>query len=48
MVVKETERPLIGQMPVTVTAGGDGRAVAQEMGAEVMRRIRAAQRGGKL
>ncbi len=48
VVVKETERPLIGQMPVTVTAGGDGRAVAQEMGAEVMRRIRAAQRGGKL
>ncbi|MFF4504838.1 phage tail tape measure protein [Streptomyces sp. NPDC001401] len=48
VVVKETARPLIGQMPVTVTAGGDGSRVAQEMGAEVMRRLRAAQRGGKL
>ncbi|WP_217572555.1 phage tail tape measure protein [Streptomyces sp. GbtcB7] len=48
VVVKETDRPLIGHMPVSVTTGGDGRAVAQEMGAEVMRRLRAAQRGGKL
>ncbi|MFI5799071.1 phage tail tape measure protein [Streptomyces sp. NPDC051677] len=48
VVVKQTERPLIGQMPVTVTGGGDGHQLAQEMGAEVMRRIRAAQRGGRL
>ncbi|MFJ1529717.1 phage tail tape measure protein [Streptomyces mirabilis] len=48
VLVKETSRPLIGEMPVTVTGGGDGRKTAQEMGAEVMRRLRAAQRGGKL
>ncbi|MGW1157779.1 phage tail tape measure protein [Streptomyces sp. NPDC002519] len=48
VVVKETSRPLIGEMPVTVTGGGDGRKTAQDMGAEVMRRLRAAQRGGKL
>ncbi|MFJ3248452.1 phage tail tape measure protein [Streptomyces sp. NPDC086782] len=48
VVVKETERPLIGHMPVTVTGGGDGRSTAQHIGAEVMRRLRAAQRGGKL
>ncbi|MEU6318090.1 phage tail tape measure protein [Streptomyces sp. NPDC047009] len=48
VVVKQTERPLIGEMPVTVTGGGDGRKTAQDMGAEVMRRLRAAQRGGKL
>ncbi|MCX4858322.1 phage tail tape measure protein [Streptomyces canus] len=48
VVVKETATPLIGHMPVTVTAGGDGRKTAQEMGAEVMRRLRAAQRGGRL
>ncbi|WP_073947575.1 phage tail tape measure protein [Streptomyces kebangsaanensis] len=48
VVVKETNRPLIGQMPVTVSGGGDGRTTAQHIGAEVMRRLRAAQRGGKL
>ncbi|MGW3657201.1 phage tail tape measure protein [Streptomyces sp. NPDC005151] len=48
VVVKEKGGPLIGQMPVTVTAGGGGRGAAQEIGAEVMRRLRAAQRGGKL
>lgn len=48
VVVKEQAGPLIGQMPVTVTAGGGGRGAAQEIGAEVMRRLRAAQRGGKL
>lgn len=48
VVVKENGGPLIGQMPVTVTAGGGGRGAAQEIGAEVMRRLRAAQRGGKL
>jgi phage tail tape measure protein, TP901 family, core region len=48
VVVKEMSSPLIGHMPVTVTAGTDGRGAAQEMGAEVMRRLRAAQRGGKL
>ncbi|MDX2849287.1 phage tail tape measure protein [Streptomyces sp. PA03-3a] len=47
VVVKEAA-PLIGQMPVTVTGGAGGRGVAQEMGAEVMRRLRAAQRGGKI
>ncbi|MFD7769862.1 phage tail tape measure protein [Streptomyces sp. NPDC059787] len=47
VVVRETARPLIGQMPVNVTAGGDGRKVAQQIGTEVMRRLRAAQRGGK-
>jgi len=48
VVVKESDSPLIGHMPVTVTSGGDGRQVAQQMGAEVMRRLRAAQRGGNL
>nr|WTB35198.1 phage tail tape measure protein [Streptomyces sp. NBC_00830] len=48
VVVKEQAGPLIGQMPVTVTSGGGGRGAAQEIGAEVMRRLRAAQRGGKL
>lgn len=48
VVVKEQAGPLIGQMPVTVTAGGGGRGAAQEIGTEVMRRLRAAQRGGKL
>ncbi|MGW0630266.1 hypothetical protein [Streptomyces sp. NPDC002758] len=48
VVVKETSQPLIGEMPVTVTGGADGRKTAQDMGAEVMRRLRAAQRGGKL
>ncbi|REE61447.1 TP901 family phage tail tape measure protein [Streptomyces sp. 3212.3] len=48
VVVKQTDRPLIGHMPVTVTGGGDGRKTAQAMGAEVMRRLRAAQRGGRL
>ncbi|MFB7327134.1 phage tail tape measure protein [Streptomyces sp. NPDC056190] len=48
VVVKETERPLIGHMPVTVSGSGDGRSTAQHIGAEVMRRLRAAQRGGKL
>ncbi|MET8326258.1 phage tail tape measure protein [Streptomyces sp. NPDC005181] len=48
VVVKEQAGPLIGQIPVTVTSGGGGRGAAQEIGAEVMRRLRAAQRGGKL
>ncbi|MGW1801587.1 phage tail tape measure protein [Streptomyces sp. NPDC001984] len=48
VVVKETSRPLIGEMPVTVTGSADGRKTAQDMGAEVMRRLRAAQRGGNL
>ncbi|WP_324787020.1 phage tail tape measure protein [Streptomyces sp. H51] len=48
VVVRETAKPLIGTMPVHVAAGGDGHGVAQEVGAEVMRRLRAAQRGGKL
>lgn len=48
VVVKEAAGPLIGHMPVTVTAGAGGRGAAQEIGAEVMRRLRAAQRGGKL
>ncbi|MFG3140959.1 phage tail tape measure protein [Streptomyces sp. NPDC048211] len=48
VVVKEQTGPLIGQMPVTVTSGQGGRGVAQEIGAQVMRRLRAAQRGGKL
>lgn len=48
VVVKEQAGPLIGQMPVTVTGSAGGRGAAQEIGAEVMRRLRAAQRGGKL
>ena len=48
VVVKDSSGPLIGHMPVNVTAGTGGRGAAQEIGAEVMRRLRAAQRGGKL
>ncbi|GHE80146.1 hypothetical protein GCM10014715_39400 [Streptomyces spiralis] len=48
VVVREQARPLICQMPVNVAAGADGRGLAQDIGAEVMRRLRAAQRGGKL
>jgi hypothetical protein len=47
VVVKESAAPLIGQMPVTVTGSAGGAGAAQEIGAEVMRRLRAAQRGGK-
>ncbi|MFH8772007.1 phage tail tape measure protein [Streptomyces sp. NPDC017958] len=49
VVVRETAQPLIGQMPVSVNAaGGGGAQLAQDIGAEVMRRLRAAQRGRKL
>ncbi|MEU3340403.1 phage tail tape measure protein [Streptomyces sp. NPDC006668] len=49
VVVRETAQPLIGQMPVSVNAaGGGGEQLAQDIGAEVMRRLRAAQRGRKL
>ncbi|MGW2700835.1 phage tail tape measure protein [Streptomyces sp. NPDC001340] len=48
VVVRETARPLIGQMPVNVAATAGGRELAQDIGTEVMRRLRAAQRGGRL
>jgi hypothetical protein len=48
VVVKEATGPLIGAMPVTVPDSAGGAGTAQEIAAEVMRRLRAAQRGGKI
>ncbi|MFI1735216.1 phage tail tape measure protein [Streptomyces acidicola] len=45
VVVVREQQPLIGTMPVTVTSP---QATPQQIGAEVMRRLRNAQRGGRL
>lgn len=45
VVVVREQHPLIGTMPVTVTSS---QATPQQIGAEVMRRLRNAQRGGRL
>ncbi|MEU3046226.1 phage tail tape measure protein [Streptomyces sp. NPDC006984] len=45
VVVVRERQPLIGTMPVTVTSA---QATPQQIGAEVMRRLRNAQRGGRL
>ncbi|MDH2389397.1 phage tail tape measure protein [Streptomyces sp. HNM0663] len=45
VVVVRERQPLIGTMPVTVTST---QATPQQIGAEVMRRLRNAQRGGRL
>ncbi|GAA2656709.1 phage tail tape measure protein [Streptomyces vastus] len=45
VVVVREQQPLIGTMPVTVTSA---QATPQQIGAEVMRRLRNAQRGGRL
>ncbi|MGC9539978.1 phage tail tape measure protein [Streptomyces sp. UG1] len=45
VVVVREQQPLIGTMPVTVTSTP---ASPQQIGAEVMRRLRNAQRGGRL
>ncbi|MDX3749622.1 phage tail tape measure protein [Streptomyces sp. AK08-02] len=45
VVVVREQQPLIGSMPVTVSATA---ATPQQIGAEVMRRLRNAQRGGRL
>ncbi len=48
VVVVQQPAALIGQMPVSVTTGSSGTQAAAEFGAEVMRRLRAAQRGGRI
>ena len=45
VVVVREKQPLIGTMPVTVSSP---QATPQQIGAEVMRRLRNAQRGGRL
>ncbi|MCH0562140.1 phage tail tape measure protein [Streptomyces sp. MUM 2J] len=45
VVYVRERQPLIGTMPVTVTSA---QATPQQIGAEVMRRLRNAQRGGRL
>ncbi|WP_438491884.1 phage tail tape measure protein [Streptomyces asiaticus] len=45
VVVVREQQPLIGTMPVTVTSSS---ATPHQIGAEVMRRLRSAQRGGRL
>ncbi|MFI1563853.1 phage tail tape measure protein [Streptomyces sp. NPDC020490] len=45
VVVVREQQPLIGTMPVTVSSP---QATPQQIGAEVMRRLRNAQRGGRL
>jgi hypothetical protein len=47
VVVREQPAALIGQMPVTVNGGG-GADTAQQVGGEVMRQLRRAQRGGRI
>ncbi|MFD6811752.1 hypothetical protein, partial [Streptomyces anthocyanicus] len=47
VIVRERPEALIGSMPVTVT-GRANAGVADEIGAEVMRRLRNAQRGGRI
>ncbi|MEW2046637.1 phage tail tape measure protein [Streptomyces sp. NPDC005476] len=49
VVVVRDERPaaLVGSMPVTVNGGADAKA-ADRVGTEIMRRLRNAQRGGRI
>ncbi|MDX2824197.1 phage tail tape measure protein [Streptomyces ipomoeae] len=49
VVVVREERPaaLVGSMPVTVNGGADAK-VADRVGTEIMRRLRNAQRGGRI
>ncbi|WP_329217009.1 phage tail tape measure protein [Streptomyces sp. NBC_01485] len=49
VVVVREERPaaLVGSMPVTVNGGADAKA-ADQVGTEIMRRLRNAQRGGRI
>ncbi|MFI5801001.1 phage tail tape measure protein [Streptomyces sp. NPDC051677] len=49
VVVVRQERPaaLVGSMPVTVNGGADAKA-ADRVGTEIMRRLRNAQRGGRI
>ncbi|WP_194292870.1 phage tail tape measure protein [Streptomyces smaragdinus] len=47
VVVREQPSALVGSMPVTVTAGAD-RKTGVQVGEAVMRRLRAAQRGGRI
>ncbi|MFJ7422730.1 phage tail tape measure protein [Streptomyces uncialis] len=47
VVVREQPAALVGSMPVTVNGGGD-RSAADKVGAAVMRRLRNAQRGGRI
>ncbi|WP_405613313.1 phage tail tape measure protein [Streptomyces sp. NBC_00076] len=49
VVVIREERPtaLVGSMPVTVNGGADAKA-ADRVGTEIMRRLRNAQRGGRI
>ncbi|MGW3651076.1 phage tail tape measure protein [Streptomyces sp. NPDC000878] len=47
VVVREQPAALVGSMPITVTGGADAKA-ADRVGTEIMRRLRNAQRGGRL
>ncbi|WP_327297778.1 phage tail tape measure protein [Streptomyces sp. NBC_01197] len=47
VVVREQPAALVGSMPVTVTGGAD-RDTADTVGFEIMRRLRNAQRGGRI
>ncbi|MFJ4412975.1 phage tail tape measure protein [Streptomyces sp. NPDC088925] len=47
VVIREQPAALVGSMPVTVTSSAE-RSTADEVGAAVMRRLRAAQRGGRI
>ncbi|WP_405908750.1 phage tail tape measure protein [Streptomyces sp. NBC_00828] len=49
VVIVREERPaaLVGSMPVTVNGGADAKA-ADQVGTEIMRRLRNAQRGGRI
>lgn len=49
VVIVREERPaaLVGSMPVTVNGGADAKA-ADRVGTEIMRRLRNAQRGGRI
>ncbi|MFI9149469.1 phage tail tape measure protein [Streptomyces sp. NPDC053367] len=47
VVVREQPAALVGSMPVTVNGGGDAKA-ADRIGTEIMRRLRNAQRGGRI
>jgi hypothetical protein len=44
-VVVREQQPLIGSMPVTVT---DSAATPEQIGSEMMRTLRNAQRGGRV
>ncbi|MEV8388661.1 MULTISPECIES: phage tail tape measure protein [unclassified Streptomyces] len=47
VVIREQPAALVGSMPITVTGQADRKAV-DAVGTEVMRRLRAAQRGGRI